>query len=118
MTKTDAFVKIFDFVTSMKDKVDAEAYEVFAADIDKMIARDKVAKAASAEKAAARREILDRVVAVLKTADGAMICKDIVPLLDDAAITPQKLSYVLKEGVKLGVLERVEDGRNVAYAIA
>ena len=117
MKKTDAFVKIFDFVTSMKDKVDPEAYEIFAADIEKMVARDKVAKDASAVKAAARRELLDRAIEVLKAAGAPMPCKEICARLADETLTPQKLSYTLKEGVKLGLLERGEDGKNVVYSV-
>lgn len=117
MKKTDAFVKIFDFVTSMQDKVDPEAYEIFAADIEKMVARDKVAKDASAVKAAARRELLDRAIEVLKVAGAPMPCKEICTRLADETLTPQKLSYTLKEGVKLGLLERGEDGKNVVYSV-
>ena len=117
MRKFDAYVAIYEFVKASKDKIDAEAFEVFEKDVQKMIEKNDVAKAESAAKAAARAEVLEKIIEILRAAGGAMVCKDIAAELDDD-LTAQKVSYILKEGVANGKLERVEDGKSVAYAIA
>ena len=114
MRKLDAYVAILSAIDSAK--IDAEAFDIFKADVEKMREKDKAAKAESAEKAAARKEVLNAVVEIMKSKGEAMLCKDIVPLLD-GDYTPQKLSYVLKEGVTLGVLDRKEEGRSVYYSL-
>ena len=114
MKKIDAYTAILEAVKTTK--VDAEALDLFTKDVQKMADRDSAAKAESAEKAAARAEVLTDVIAILKDKGEPMYCKDIVAELG-GDFTPQKLSYILKEGVANGKLTRVETGRTVAYSV-
>lgn len=115
MKKVEAYVAIYEALKN-GSKASGEAFEVFEKDVLRMQEKENAAREESAAKAEARAEVLAEVIDILKDNGKAMACKDIVAELG-GDYTPQKLSYVLKEGVANGKLKRVEEGRNIYYTV-
>ena len=113
MKKIDAYTLVLEAVKNTG--VDTEALEVFEKDVARMQERETANRKETEAKAAARAEVLEEILGILRKNGKAMLCKELAEAMG-GEYTPQKLSYTLKEAVANGKLKRIEEGRSIFYS--